>query len=181
MDSFEIVGGRSLRGRVAAAGSKNASLPLLAAGLLLDAPARFSGVPALRDVETLLELLARLGLGVARPAPGVAVLEPGDGPTEAPYEVVRRMRASVCVLGPLLARRGAARVSLPGGCVIGERPIDLHLKGMAALGADIRIEHGTVVAKAPPGGLRGARMFLAAGSGPTVLGTANVMMAACLA
>src|SRR5262245_44811189 len=99
----------------------------------------------------------------------------------APWDHVRKMRASVCALGPLLARRGRARVSLPGGCVFGVRPIDLHLKGMEALGARVRIEHGNVIAEAPRGGLRGAEMFLGGAFGSSVLGTANVMMAATLA
>lgn len=181
MDCFRIRGGGPLEGQVRAAGSKNAALPLLASALLVEGPATFRNVPRLRDVRTLLELLEGLGARVDG-EDGVWTLDtPLEGPTEAPYEIVRRMRASVCVLGPLLARRGRARVSLPGGCVLGERPIDLHLKGLAALGAEIRVEHGTVVADAPPGGLRGARVFLASRQGSTVLGTANVMMAACLA
>lgn len=181
MDRFLIEGGPALRGRVQASGSKNAALPLMAASLLLDGPVELRRVPDVQDVATLAELLQSLGAAVSRTTGRLRVEAGADGPTEAPYEVVRRMRASVCVLGPLLARRGRARVSLPGGCVIGERPIDLHLKGLAALGADIRVEHGTVVAQAPPGGLRGARIYLSSRNGTTVLGTANVVMAACLA
>ncbi len=182
MDCFRVEGGEPLEGRVAVSGSKNAALPLLAATLLVEGPVRLTRVPALRDVATLLELLEHLGARVRRPEPGaVEVVAPAGGPTEAPYEIVRRMRASVCVLGPLLARRGRARVSIPGGCVIGDRPIDLHLKGLAALGARLQVVHGSVQAEAPPGGLRGGRVYLASRRGPTVLGTANVMMAACLA
>ncbi len=181
MDCFRVHGGPPLSGRVPAAGSKNAILPLLAASLLVEGTVRFTRVPDLRDVKTLLDLLEVLGAGVERGPGEVALTTPAGGPTEAPYEIVRRMRASISVLGPLLARRGGARVSLPGGCVIGDRPVDLHLKGLAALGAEIRIEHGTIVARAPGGGLRGGRIVLASERGPTVLGTANVMMAASLA
>jgi len=181
MDCFRIEGGRRLAGSVRASGSKNASLPILASALLLEGPAEFRRVPELRDVATLLQLLGDLGAEVDRDGDRVRLSCPRRGPTEAPYAVVRRMRASVCVLGPLLARRGKARVALPGGCVLGVRPIDLHLKGMEALGAQVRVEHGTVVAEAPPGGLRGGRVYLASERGSTVLGTANVLMAACLA
>jgi UDP-N-acetylglucosamine 1-carboxyvinyltransferase len=181
MDLFRIEGGRVLLGSVEASGSKNACLPLLAAGLLLEGETRLGRVPRLRDVDTLLELLGELGVQAHREGDDLRLACPQGGPTEAPYAVVRRMRASVCVLGPLLARRGRARVALPGGCVLGVRPIDLHLKGMEALGAEVRVEHGTVVAAAPPGGLRGARVHLAGERGSTVLGTANVVMAACLA
>ncbi len=172
-----------LRGEVEAAGSKNACLPLLAAGLLVEGTARFTRVPRLRDVSTLVELLTALGGAVTRDADAGAleVATPEDGPTDAPYEIVRRMRASVCVLGPLLARRGLARVPLPGGCVFGPRPVDLHVRGMEALGAEVRLEHGVLHAQAPPGGLRGGRVDLAGPRGPTVLGTANVLMAAVLA
>ncbi|RMH03958.1 MAG: UDP-N-acetylglucosamine 1-carboxyvinyltransferase [Planctomycetota bacterium] len=182
MDCFRIEGGRRLEGRTRVSGSKNASLPLLAAALLVDGTVRLRGVPRLRDTDTLLELLAGLGVRWRRSGARDLRLEadPG-GPTEAPYAVVRRMRASVCVLGPLLARRGRARVALPGGCVLGPRPIDLHLRGMEALGAEVRIEHGTIVAEAPAGGLRGARVRLAGERGTTVLGTINVLFAACIA
>ncbi|TAH38596.1 MAG: UDP-N-acetylglucosamine 1-carboxyvinyltransferase [Planctomycetota bacterium] len=181
MDRFSVLGGRPLQGQVTVSGSKNAALPLLAASLLCEGTVEYQGMPELRDVATLRELLQGLGAVVEGAGSAARVSAPAEGPTEAPYEMVRRMRASVCVLGPLLARRGRARVSLPGGCVIGERPIDLHLKGLAALGARIEIEHGTVVAEAPPGGLRGTRVYLASRNGSTVLGTANVMMAAVLA
>ncbi len=182
MDCFVVEGGRPLAGTVRAAGSKNAVLPLMAAALLPEGETRLERVPRVRDVTTLTELLRSLGASVESGVPGMLRIQaPAEGPTEAPYEVVRRMRASVCVLGPLLARRGRARVSLPGGCVLGVRPIDLHLKGLAALGARIQVEHGTVAAEAPPGGLRGGRVFLSGPQGPSVLGTANVLMAAVLA
>ncbi|MCH2102298.1 MAG: UDP-N-acetylglucosamine 1-carboxyvinyltransferase [Planctomycetes bacterium] len=182
MDCFRIEGGRALHGTVRAAGSKNAALPLLAATLLPVGSSRLRGVPQLRDLLSMRDLLVDLGATASQAEEGVWEIScPTEGPTEAPYEVVRKMRASVAVLGPLLARRGRARVSLPGGCVIGVRPIDLHLKGLAALGAEIRVEHGTVVAEAPPGGLRGGQVYLASRWGSTVLGTANVMLAAVLA
>ena len=182
MDCFRIDGGRALKGTVRAAGSKNAALPLLAATLLPEGSCRLHGVPELQDLLFMRDLLVDLGASATQPEDGVWEIScPQEGPTEAPYEVVRKMRASVAVLGPLLARRGKARVSLPGGCVIGVRPIDLHLKGLAALGAEIRVEHGTVVAEAPPGGLRGGQVYLASRWGSTVLGTANVMLAAVLA
>lgn len=181
MDCFVVNGGATLKGQVRAAGSKNASLPLLAASLLLEGESVYERVPRLADVATLLQLLESLGAESQKSDNGYTLSCPQEGPTEAPYDVVRRMRASVCVLGPLLARRGHAKVSLPGGCVLGDRPIDLHLKGLSALGADIRIVHGSVEASAPSGGLRGARVYLASTHGSSVLGTANVLMAACLA
>ncbi len=197
MDCFRIQGGRPLAGTVTASGSKNAALPLLAASLLLEGPTRFRRLPDLQDIRTMLELLQGLGARLSREDGGGGELEaasaamggdgglevtcPAAGPTDAPYEIVRRMRASVAVLGPLLARRGRARVSLPGGCVIGVRPIDLHLKGLAALGATIQVRHGVVEAEAPRGGLVGGQVYLASRWGSTVLGTANVMMAATLA
>lgn len=182
MDCFRIDGGTALRGTVRASGSKNAALPILAAALLPEGTSRLHGVPQLRDLLFMRDLLEDLGATCSTLDDETwEITCPADGPTEAPYEVVRKMRASVAVLGPLLARRGRARVSLPGGCVIGVRPIDLHLKGLAALGAEIRIEHGTVVAEAPPGGLRGGQVYLASRWGSTVLGTANVMLAAVLA
>jgi UDP-N-acetylglucosamine 1-carboxyvinyltransferase len=183
MDCFRIQGGEKLAGKVLAAGSKNAALPMLAASLLMDDPVRLSRLPALEDIRTMRALLSDLGASVEsnNDASEWQISCPPEGPTEAPYEIVRRMRASVAVLGPLLARRGRAKVSLPGGCVIGVRPIDLHLKGLAALGAKIHVKHGEVVAEAPADGLRGGQVYLASRWGSTVLGTANVMMAATLA
>jgi len=169
-----------LHGTAGASGSKNASLPIMAASLLVDGPVTLSGVPHLRDVETLAQLLARLGVEVWRDSTGDVHLETVDPlPITAEFDLVSRMRASFCVLGPLVARRGRAVVSLPGGCNIGERPVDLHLAGLAALGAEIRIERGYVIAEA--GRLRGARIDLRGPHGPTVTGTANVMSAATLA
>lgn len=214
MDCFLVEGGARLEGAVAAAGSKNAALPLLAAALMVDGETRLSGVPRLQDVRTMSELLRALGVEIdaadavsetaateralavgagARAGTSAGVAAPprsgaewrlrggARGPTEAPYEIVRRMRASICVLGPLLARRGRARVPLPGGCVFGPRPVDLHVRAMEALGARVSLSGGILEADAPPGGLRGARIELRSPSGSTVLGTANLLMAATLA
>ncbi len=180
MDVFRITGGSPLSGTVAASGSKNAALPIMAASLLTDGPIALAGVPNLSDVNTLSLLLGHLGVETKRDKSGILRLATVDHrPTAAAGHLVRRMRASFCVLGPLLARRRQAIVPLPGGCVIGTRPIDLHLKGLAALGAEFNIKHNCVIAKA--GRLRGAHVDLAGPCGPTVTGTANVMMAAALA
>lgn len=182
MDCFLVDGGTPLDGRVAAAGSKNAALPILASALLLDGPAAFSRVPLLRDIDTMRELLEALGVRMESSTAGGWTAEVVDsGVTAAPYEIVRRMRASVCVLGPLLARRGRAEVPLPGGCVLGARPIDVHIRGMQALGAVVELEHGSLRAEAPTGGLRGARVRLDTAFGSSVLGTINVLCAAVLA
>lgn len=187
MDRFVVEGGRRLEGRVRVNGSKNAALPLLAAALLTDRPVRLRDVPDLADIRNMLGLLAELGCcrtdERARDADaGTVTLQSVDEtPSHARYEVVKTMRASICVLGPLLARRGRARVSMPGGCAIGDRPVDLHLRGLRALGARITLEEGDIVAAAPPEGLRGETVFLGGPFGSTVLGTANVMSAAALA
>lgn len=241
MDAFQINGGKPLRGTVRINGSKNASLPLMAAALLTTEPVTLHGVPDLSDVRAMQELLSSLGMTfsttgstqtVAKPAPIPAVPEkidrnysglselikdkptqagaersaaPGPSsttaastpastpgsltiatedntPTLAHYEIVRKMRAGICVLGPLLAARGEARVSLPGGCAIGDRPVDLHLRGLRALGADISVDGGYIVARPPAGGrLIGTTLFLGGPNGSTVLGTANVLCAAVLA
>lgn len=179
MDQFHIHGPCRLTGAVAASGAKNAALPALAATLLTDEPVRLERVPRVRDIHTMGRLLEHLGKQCSRDN-GLTTVERGNGPEgsaeEAPYDVVKTMRASVLVLGPLVARRGHARVSLPGGCAIGVRPIDQHLEGLAALGADVRLEHGYVEVEARP--LRGARFRFAM---PTVTGTENVLMAATLA
>jgi len=168
---------------VRASGSKNAGLPLLAACLLGEGDWRFRRVPRLRDIDTMRLLLSRLGLPSCHGdhEDEVLVQVPARPGSEAPYDIVRRMRASIAVLGPLLARVGKAVVPLPGGCVLGTRPIDLHLRGMEALGAEVRLEHGVVHATAPSGGLRGARMDLRGPFGSTVLGSINVLCAAVLA
>ena len=180
MASFRITGGTPLRGTVAASGSKNAVLPMMAASILADGPVRLDGVPRLADVDTLSLVLGDLGLAVARTSDHGLLLETVDpSPVRARYELVRRMRASFCVLGPLLARRGKAVVSLPGGCNIGQRPVDLHLRGLAALGARLRLRRGYIVARADR--LTGATVDLSGPRGSSVTGTANVLSAAVLA
>ena len=180
MDMFVIRGGRPLQGRVRVSGAKNAALPIMAAALAADGPTLLHNVPDLMDVNTLGQLLRTLGVGVERDGDDSLLLESKEnGPCVAEYELVRRMRAGFCVLGPLLARRGRACVSMPGGCNIGDRPIDLHLKGLRALGAEIHVERGYVIAEAQR--LRGANIFLGGPFGSTVTGTCNVMSAATLA
>jgi len=177
MDQFRIHGGKALRGGVEAAGSKNATLPILAASLLADAPCRLTRVPNLRDTETFLTLLGEFGLRVERPVPREVVIDTSGAKTGvAPYDLVRTMRASVMVLGPLVTRFGKAQVSLPGGCAIGARPIDQHLKGLEAMGAEISLEDGYIEVKAKR--LKGARISF---DMVTVTGTKNLMMAASLA
>jgi len=180
MDMFCIEGGHVLRGAVRVEGSKNASLPILAATLVIDGPVILERVPRLQDIATMIRLLQSMG-AVIEPAVDYSLNVDTRSVcmTIAPYELVRQMRASVCVLGPLLARFGRARVSLPGGCNIGHRPIDLHLRGLAALGADIRLESGYVVAESKR--LRGAEIDMQGPHGPTVTGTCNVMIAAVTA
>jgi UDP-N-acetylglucosamine 1-carboxyvinyltransferase len=180
MEAFRIQGGRSLRGTVAISGAKNAALPIMAAAILADGPVRLQSVPQLTDVDTLARLLRRLGVEVSPQTGGELKLVVGDhAPTIAGARLVHRMRASFCVLGPLVARRGRATVALPGGCRIGSRPVDLHLMGLSGLGADVRIERGYVVARARR--LRGADIDLTTAPAPTVTGTANLLCAATLA
>lgn len=184
MDTFVIDGGKRLEGRIRIHGAKNAALPLMAAALLTDEPVTFHDVPSLADIRSMLKLLAELGCTRQTDAShGSVVLRSTDESlSHARYDIMRTMRAGICCLGPMLARRGRARVSLPGGCSIGDRPVDLHLRGLAALGAEITMQGGDIAAVAPPGGrLRGARVFLGGAFGSTVLGTANVMSAATLA
>lgn len=188
MDAFVIKGGTPLRGEVTINGSKNATLPLMAAALLTDQPVELLGTPTLADINNMGRLLEQLGVRVeVTPAtndqPRKMTLRCVDeSRSHAPYDIVRTMRASVCTLGPMLAKRGIARVSMPGGCAIGDRPIDLHLRGLEALGAEVTLDSGDIIVRAPAGGrLRGARLFLGGPMGPTVLGTANVMSAAALA
>ena len=182
MDKFVIQGGRPLRGSVRCAGSKNSVLPILAASLLTDEPLEVANAPRVADVASMLDVLADLGSRAERRSDGILEVCSAAVPRcHADWNHVRKMRGSIAVLGPLLARAGRAEVSQPGGCVIGVRPIDLHLKGLRALGARVHVEHGYVVATAPPGGLTGAEMYLGGAAGSTVLGTGNVMMAACLA
>lgn len=184
MDKFIISGGRRLSGRVRVNGSKNAALPLMAAALLTDEPLNLADVPDLADIANMARLLAELGCQVDRDvtARTMTLRVTDQSRSHARYDLVRTMRASVCALGPMLARRGIARLSMPGGCAIGDRPIDLHLRGLRALGAEISLDSGDVVARVPRDGrLRGGRIFLGGPFGSTVLGTANVMSAATLA
>lgn len=178
MDKILIHGGRPLSGSIKISGSKNSALPILAATLLTREPCILHRVPDLSDTHYMLQILMHLGAQVER-ASGTVTVNAETIESIAPYEVVRKMRASVCVLGPLLGRCKEATVSLPGGCVIGDRPIDLHLKGFEALGAAVRVEGGNVKVFAPK--LVGAIVSLTGKFGPTVLGTDNVMMAAVLA
>lgn len=180
MDMFCVEGGHPLHGTVHVDGSKNASLPILAATLAIEGEVVLEQVPQLQDVATMQQLLQSIGASVELLDHGNIRINARDVRSSvAPYELVRQMRASVCVLGPLLARFGTARVSLPGGCNIGHRPIDLHLRGLAALGADIRLEAGYIVAESSR--LRGADVELCGPHGPTVTGTCNIMVAASLA
>jgi UDP-N-acetylglucosamine 1-carboxyvinyltransferase len=176
MDLIEIKGGRTLNGEVNVSGAKNAALPLLFATLLASGVSRLGNVPHLRDIVTVQKLLGIFGAEVEREGAQLKVDTRGLVSVEAPYELVKTMRASVLALGPLTARFGQARVSLPGGCAIGARPINLHLKGLEAMGAEIILDHGYVEARAER--LQGARIYL---DTPTVTGTENLMMAAALA
>jgi UDP-N-acetylglucosamine 1-carboxyvinyltransferase len=186
MDKLVVTGGRPLEGSVRAAGAKNAVLPTMAAALLTDEPLELAGAPRLSDVDTMQSVLSALGVDASSRdesdgTRSLRLVGGGEINPEAGWEFVRRMRGSVCVLGPLVTKVGRAEVSLPGGCVFGVRPIDVHLKGLEALGARVRIEHGNIVAEAPDGGLLGAQVFLGTAFGSSVTGTMNVMMAATLA
>lgn len=176
MDKLKILGGLPLVGEVQAAGAKNAALPILCASLLTADPLELSNVPQLQDIATTIRLLKLLGAKTERDEERLTLQADSLVSTEAPYELVKTMRASILVLGPLLARFGEARVSLPGGCAIGQRPVDQHIKGLQAMGAQIEIEQGFVVARATR--LKGARIVT---DMVTVTGTENLMMAACLA
>src|SRR5215208_5636509 len=178
MDKILVHGGRRLFGSIKVSGSKNSSLPILAATLLTREPCVVHGVPDLSDTNYMLQILAHLGAQVER-ASGTVTVTAEKIHCVAPYDVVRKMRASVCVLGPLLGRCKEASVALPGGCVIGDRPIDLHLKGFEALGSAVRVEGGDIKVFAPK--LRAAQIDMKGKFGPTVLGTDNVIMAAVLA
>ncbi|MBA2431509.1 MAG: UDP-N-acetylglucosamine 1-carboxyvinyltransferase [Chthoniobacterales bacterium] len=178
MDKILVHGGHPLSGSIKISGSKNSALPILAATLLTKEPCVLRHVPDLSDTNYMLQILMHLGAEVER-ASGTVTVKAEKVESTAPYDVVRRMRASVCVLGPLLARCKEATVSLPGGCVIGDRPIDLHLLGFEGLGAAVRVEAGNV--RMFTTGLKGAVLNLRGKFGPTVLGTDNVMMAAVLA
>ena len=177
MDALAIQGGFALDGEVRISGAKNAALPILTASLLSEEPLSLGNVPHLKDVSTMLALLGHMGVGITLDDKNHVTLNGAQiAHREAPYEMVKTMRAAILVLGPTLARFGEARVSLPGGCAIGSRPVDLHIKGLQAMGADILIEHGYIHAKASR--LQGARIVL---DTVTVTGTENLMMAATLA
>jgi UDP-N-acetylglucosamine 1-carboxyvinyltransferase len=178
MDKIIVHGGHPLAGTVKISGSKNSALPILAATLLTKDPCVIQRVPDLSDVHYMLQILAHLGAEVER-ASGIVTVKAEQVNSVAPYDIVRKMRASICVLGPLLGREKEATVSLPGGCVIGDRPIDLHLRGFEALGAAVRVHGGNV--KVFASSLHGATISLKGKFGTTVLGTDNVMMAAVLA
>lgn len=184
MDKLLIQGGKPLKGEIAITGAKNAALPILCAGLLSAEPITLHNLPDLQDVRTIIKILAQMGLKVTFPNPqdrSVVILDGSDIHTpEASYDLVKTMRASILVLGPLLARFGTAKVSLPGGCAIGARPVDQHIKGLKAMGADIHIQHGYIEAKfgKNPSALVGARILT---DMITVTGTENLLMAAVLA
>ncbi|MEN9724812.1 MAG: UDP-N-acetylglucosamine 1-carboxyvinyltransferase [Pseudomonadota bacterium] len=181
MDKLVIQGGARLQGEVTVSGAKNAALPILCAALLAETPLKLSSVPKLKDVGTTIHLLEHMGVKASRQGDKVDLDASVIHTLEAPYEMVKTMRASILVLGPLLARFGKARVSLPGGCAIGSRPVDLHIKGLQAMGAKIHIEHGYIEATTehlPNQRLQGARYYMDL---VTVTGTENLMMAAALA
>ncbi len=181
MDKFRIRGGKALRGTVAISGAKNSALPVMAAALLTAEPVKLHNIPKVRDLITMSKLLAFMDAKVSVtefPSSDYVIEAPKLNHTEAPYELVKTMRASVLTLGPLMARVGAARVSLPGGCAIGARPVDLHLKALEQMGAEIGTSHGYIEARAPKGRLNGAHIVF---EKITVTGTENILMAAALA
>ena len=179
MDKLIITGGNCLNGEIRISGAKNSALPILAATLLADTPVTIANLPHLHDITTMIELFGRMGV---QPVIGEKLNVEVDASSiktlVAPYELVKTMRASILVLGPMVARFGEAEVALPGGCAIGSRPVDLHLRGLEAMGAKITVEGGYIKAKAPVGGLRGAHYYFDTVS---VTGTENVLMAATLA
>ncbi len=177
---FEIVGGNRLKGRTRVSGAKNAALPIMAATLLCEGEVTLRDIPRVSDVTFLTELLVKLGVEVGwRPDGALRLCVRDEMNCKAEYDMVRKMRASICVLGPLLAKRHVATVSMPGGCAIGDRPVDIHLRAFKALGAEIDLVSGDITARAKK--LRGREMFLGGPFGSTVLGTGNAMMAATLA
>src|SRR3982751_2150768 len=193
MDSFIMRGGNRLKGKIEISGSKNSALPIVAACLLANGKTTLKGVPRLSDIDSMVKLIGELGCHIYR-HDGPESWAP-DGPSlngpldievtdekqsEARYDIVKTMRASICVLGPLLAKRGRAVVSIPGGCAIGDRPVDLHVRGLQKLGAEFHTENGNIVGTVK-GRLKGCRMYLGGAQGATVLGTINVMTAAALA
>lgn len=179
MDHFNINGGQRLRGRVEVAGAKNAALPIMAACLMCDGPVTLRNVPLLADVEHMATLLGKLGVNVMRDGHTMRLKVEDELNCHADYELVRQMRASICVMGPLLARRKRAQVAMPGGCAIGDRPVNMHLAAMRRLGAEVELSEGDVHTQAKR--LTGAEIFMGGPFGSTVTGTMNAMMAAVLA
>jgi UDP-N-acetylglucosamine 1-carboxyvinyltransferase len=180
MDSFRIQGGRRLAGTIQIEGSKNATLPLMAAALCTDGEITLRNVPCLSDISNMARLLRELGVEMDGDCGTVRMRVVDHNLVHARYDIVKTMRASICVLGPMLARRRRAVIAMPGGCAFGSRPIDLHLRGMQALGAKVELNGGDIIVTAPEG-LKGTTVFLGGPFGSTVLGTANVMCAAALA
>jgi UDP-N-acetylglucosamine 1-carboxyvinyltransferase len=181
MDIFRIEGPVRLSGTITVNGSKNASLPIMAAAILAPGKSTLKGAPRLSDISVFSQLLSDIGCSVATEDNGDIIIDStAIGKPVGEYDIVRKMRAGICILGPLLARCGRAQVSMPGGCAIGYRPVDIHLRGLRELGVQIRLENGYIVADATRG-LKGSEIFLGGPFGSTVLGTANVMMAATLA
>lgn len=181
MDIFEIEGAVTLKGSIHVSGSKNAALPIMAATILAPGISTIQDVPDLADIKVLYTLLESLGAKIERNDSGHIEIDTStiDNPV-GEYDIVRKMRASICILGPLLARCGRAKISMPGGCAIGDRPVDIHIRGLCNLGAKIHLENGYIIAQAPKG-LVGKTIFLGGPFGSTVLGTANILMAATLA
>jgi len=179
MDVFKVSGSGPLHGQIEVGGAKNAALPILAATLLTDETVVLRNVPDLSDMRFMLEILRHIGAETTQPEPGVWEITSKQITHIAPYELVRKMRASVCLLGPLVARMRKAEVSIPGGCVIGPRPIDLHIKGLKKLNCQVEISNGYVRVNASK--IKGGPIFLGGRSGSTVTGTANIVMAAVLA
>src|SRR5690349_4838008 len=192
MDSFLVRGGTRLKGKIEISGSKNSALPILAACLMAEGKTTLRGVPRLSDIDSMIKLVGELGCHVYRHESKESTVGGPElnGPLdltvmdetqcEARYDIVKTMRASICVLGPLLAKRKKCIVSIPGGCAIGDRPVDLHVRGLQKLGADFRTEGGNIIGEVR-GRLKGCRMYLGGAQGPTVLGPINVMTAAALA
>jgi UDP-N-acetylglucosamine 1-carboxyvinyltransferase len=195
MDSFIVRGGNRLKGKIEISGSKNSALPIIAACLMADGKTTLKGVPRLSDIDSMNKLISELGCHVYRHENEAASAAGPDHPIlngplditvtdqtqcEARYDIVKTMRASICVLGPLLAKRGKCIVSIPGGCAIGDRPVDLHLRGLQKLGAEFHTDNGNIVGEVR-GRLKGCQLYLGGAQGPTVLGTINVMCAAALA
>ena len=178
MEKIIIEGNHPLKGEVSISGAKNSALPILSAALLAETPSRIKNIPCVKDVETMLKIISSLGAKVERKGDMVQIDPTTLSNPFASYEFVSTMRASICLLGPLLTKKGRAKISLPGGCAIGPRPIDLHLKGLKKLGAKIEIEKGYIIAY---GKLKGDNVDLKGPFGSSVLATANIMMAACLA